>query len=183
MNQAMTSVHTTASAPAVQSLKHAVTAAVLTAILTVPILGLQLKLDGYQVVLEAHWRPVWIAVAAVFLFQLFKPALLRAKAAVRMPAIAPLGAREQRAIVWALVALGFVWPFIGSRGAIDIATLALIYVILGLGLNIVVGFAGLLDLGYVGFYAVGGYTHVARAEGIAPRNERAARTLLQHGVE
>ncbi|MGM2937651.1 ABC transporter permease subunit, partial [Bacillus cereus group sp. BC56] len=37
--------------------------------------------------------------------------------------------------------------------------LALIYVILGLGLNIVVGFAGLLDLGYVGFYAVGGYTY------------------------
>ncbi|MGU7776468.1 ABC transporter permease subunit, partial [Burkholderia sp. MR1-5-21] len=33
------------------------------------------------------------------------------------------------------------------------------YVILGLGLNIVVGFAGLLDLGYVGFYAVGGYTY------------------------
>jgi branched-chain amino acid transport system permease protein len=50
-------------------------------------------------------------------------------------------------------------PFFGSRGAVDVATLALIYVILGLGLNIVVGFAGLLDLGYVGFYAVGGYTY------------------------
>ena len=52
-----------------------------------------------------------------------------------------------------------MWPFFGSRGAVDVATLALIYVILGLGLNIVVGFAGLLDLGYVGFYAVGGYTY------------------------
>ena len=41
----------------------------------------------------------------------------------------------------------------------DVVTLALIYVILGLGLNIVVGYAGLLDLGYVGFYAVGGYTY------------------------
>ena len=39
------------------------------------------------------------------------------------------------------------------------ATLALIYVMLGLGLNIVVGFAGLLDLGYVAFYAVGAYTY------------------------
>lgn len=58
-----------------------------------------------------------------------------------------------------LLLIGLVWPFFGSRGAVDIATLAMIYVILGLGLNIVVGFAGLLDLGYVGFYAVGGYTY------------------------
>ncbi|MBS7350761.1 MAG: high-affinity branched-chain amino acid ABC transporter permease LivM, partial [Comamonas sp.] len=43
--------------------------------------------------------------------------------------------------------------------AVDIATLALIYVMLALGLNIVVGFAGLLDLGFVGFYAVGAYTY------------------------
>jgi len=42
---------------------------------------------------------------------------------------------------------------------VDIATLVLIYVMLGLGLNIVVGFAGLLDLGFVGFYAVGAYTY------------------------
>lgn len=41
-----------------QSLKNAVWAAVLTAILTIPILGLQLKLEGYRVVLEPHWRPV-----------------------------------------------------------------------------------------------------------------------------
>ena len=52
-----------------------------------------------------------------------------------------------------------IWPFFGSRGAVDIATLILIYVLLGLGLNIVVGLAGLLDLGYVGFYAVGAYTY------------------------
>ena len=53
-----------ASAPrasASDTLKNAVTAAVLTAILTIPVLGLQLKLDGYKVVLEPHWRPVWIA--------------------------------------------------------------------------------------------------------------------------
>ena len=36
---------------------------------------------------------------------------------------------------------------------------ALMYVVLGLGLNIVVGLAGLLDLGYVAFYAVGAYTY------------------------
>ncbi|MGU7776501.1 DUF3382 domain-containing protein, partial [Burkholderia sp. MR1-5-21] len=84
-----------------------------------------LKLDGYQVVLEAHWRPVWIAVAAVFLFQLFKPSLTRAKAAVKLPAMPAMGAQQQRAIIWVLLAVGLVWPFFGSRGAVDVATLAL----------------------------------------------------------
>ena len=51
------------------------------------------------------------------------------------------------------------WPFMASRGAIDLATLTLIYIMLGLGLNVVVGLAGLLDLGYVGFYAVGAYSY------------------------
>jgi branched-chain amino acid transport system permease protein len=40
---------------------------------------------------------------------------------------------------------------------VRIADLALLYVMLALGLNIVVGYAGLLDLGYVAFYAVGAY--------------------------
>ena len=42
---------------------------------------------------------------------------------------------------------------------VRIADMALIYVMLALGLNIVVGFAGLLDLGYVAFFAVGAYTY------------------------
>jgi len=41
---------------------------------------------------------------------------------------------------------------------IDVGTFALVYVILGLGLNIVVGYAGLLDLGYAAFFAIGAYT-------------------------
>ena len=41
---------------------------------------------------------------------------------------------------------------------VDDATLALAFVVMALGLNIVVGFAGLLDLGYVAFYAIGAYT-------------------------
>ena len=47
---------------------------------------------------------------------------------------------------------------ITSRYELDLATTFLIYVMLGWGLNIVVGLAGLLDLGYVAFYAVGAYT-------------------------
>ncbi|QGZ63496.1 high-affinity branched-chain amino acid ABC transporter permease LivM [Paraburkholderia acidisoli] len=142
-----------------QTLKGAFAAAIATIILTAPILGLQLTLDGYQVVLQQHWRPVWIAAAVVFVFQLVKPLVVRATSSVRLPKTPALGARQQRMAIWVLLAFGVVFPLMGSRGSIDVATLALIYVILGLGLNIVVGFAGLLDLGYVGFYAVGGYTY------------------------
>ncbi len=48
--------------------------------------------------------------------------------------------------------------FFVSCGAVDIATLTLIYVMLGLGLNVVVGLSDLLVLGYGGFYAIGAYT-------------------------
>ncbi len=62
------------------------------------------------------------------------------------------------AIVLGLAA--FLLPFLFSSGSpfIDDATTALAYIVMALGLNIVVGFAGLLDLGYVAFFAIGGYT-------------------------
>jgi branched-chain amino acid transport system permease protein len=62
-----------------------------------------------------------------------------------------------------LLAVGFALPFIISSYWLSIAILALIYVLLGLGLNIVVGLAGLLDLGYVAFYAVGAYGYALTA--------------------
>lgn len=46
----------------------------------------------------------------------------------------------------------------GGKYGITIMILALVYVLLGMGLNIVVGLAGLLDLGYVAFYAIGAYS-------------------------
>jgi branched-chain amino acid transport system permease protein len=57
----------------------------------------------------------------------------------------------------AIIACAF--PFIFSMYQTNIMTTALMYVVLGLGLNIVVGLAGLLDLGYVAFYAVGAYSY------------------------
>ncbi len=51
------------------------------------------------------------------------------------------------------------FPFIFSLYQTNIMITALIYIMLGLGLNIVVGLAGLLDLGYVAFYTVGAYTY------------------------
>lgn len=142
-----------------ETFKNAVAAALVTAVLTIPLLGMQLQLEGYRVVLNTHWTPVLVAVLAVFLFQLAKPALSRTRAGIKLPALPRMQPGQQRAAVLILLMAALVWPFFGSRGYVDVMTLALIYVVLGLGLNIVVGFAGLLDLGYVGFYAVGAYTY------------------------
>lgn len=56
-----------------------------------------------------------------------------------------------------LLALPFLLGATAGQGWIRILNFALLYVMLALGLNIVVGFAGLLDLGYIAFYAVGAY--------------------------
>jgi len=58
-----------------------------------------------------------------------------------------------------LLTLAIFFPHIFSTYQTSIMTTALMYVVLGLGLNIVVGLAGLLDLGYVAFYAVGAYSY------------------------
>jgi branched-chain amino acid transport system permease protein len=60
-------------------------------------------------------------------------------------------------LIVAAVAMPFM-PF-ADRRLVDVATLVLTYIMLGWGLNIVVGLAGLLDLGYVAFYAVGAYSY------------------------
>lgn len=69
--------------------------------------------------------------------------------------------QKNKLIVFVLAALGLlVLPLFAQQfgnGPVRIIDLALLYVMLALGLNIVVGYAGLLDLGYVAFYAVGAY--------------------------
>src|SRR3982750_611056 len=61
-----------------------------------------------------------------------------------------------------LVALPFVLVMAGTAW-VRITNLAILFVLLSLGLNIVVGFAGLLDLGYIAFYAVGAYVYALLA--------------------
>lgn len=58
----------------------------------------------------------------------------------------------------ALMFLPVTVSFLGGNYWVRILDFALLYILLALGLNIVVGFAGLLDLGYIAFYAVGAYT-------------------------
>jgi branched-chain amino acid transport system permease protein len=68
--------------------------------------------------------------------------------------------RARVGIVAAAIAFAIVLPFFFAAGAnfMEYLTTALAYVVMALGLNIVVGFAGLLDLGYVAFFAIGAYT-------------------------
>jgi branched-chain amino acid transport system permease protein len=64
-----------------------------------------------------------------------------------------------RALALVLIAIAIVLPFFFSQasGFLNATIIAFAYVVMALGLNVVVGFAGLLDLGYVAFYAFGAY--------------------------
>ena len=65
-------------------------------------------------------------------------------------------------IAIALIALPFALAMVGTAW-VRITNFAILFVLLSLGLNIVVGFAGLLDLGYIAFYAVGAYVYALLA--------------------
>ncbi|MBA1294095.1 high-affinity branched-chain amino acid ABC transporter permease LivM [Pseudomonas lurida] len=150
-------------------LKSAFFSALLVWAVAFPVLGLKLSIVGIN--LEVHGTgPVTLTIIALcsvlmFLRVLFSQQVGALFKSNRGPLMSPKVSqfltlpRTQRYIIIGLIVAALIWPFFGSRGAVDIATLILIYVLLGLGLNIVVGLAGLLDLGYVGFYAVGAYTY------------------------
>lgn len=158
-----------------RALPEALIAAALTAVLLTPIFGLRIHVDGVNVTLNRNPTPVIIAVVIVFLWRLLQEPLRQLWAQWSIPATWRENAatatwrrmRQQsryQALFWILLFLAaLIWPFTASRGAVDVMTLALIYVMLGLGLNIVVGFAGLLVLGYAAFYAVGAYTYALLA--------------------
>ncbi|MGB3126381.1 MAG: high-affinity branched-chain amino acid ABC transporter permease LivM [Pseudomonas sp.] len=150
-------------------LKSAFFSALLVWAVAFPVLGLKLSIVGIN--LEVHGTgPVTLTIIALCSVLMFLRVLFTQQVGTlfkgnRGPLVSPKVSqfltlpRTQRYIIIGLIVAALIWPFFGSRGAVDIATLILIYVLLGLGLNIVVGLAGLLDLGYVGFYAVGAYTY------------------------
>src|SRR6185369_533106 len=79
-----------------------------------------------------------------------------------MPPVLRTGlATAGRFLAPALLVFTFLVPviFYNQRYILDLGILVLTYVMLGWGLNVVVGLAGLLDLGYVAFYAVGAYSY------------------------
>ncbi|EMW1142972.1 high-affinity branched-chain amino acid ABC transporter permease LivM [Serratia marcescens] len=131
------------------------------------LMGMQLSLDGTKLVVhgaaEVRWMWIGIGCVIVFFFQLLRPLLQQGLKKVSGPAfVLPSfdGTTPRQKLLAALLIVAAVaWPLLVSRGTVDIATLTLIYVMLGLGLNVVVGLSGLLVLGYGGFYAIGAYTY------------------------
>jgi branched-chain amino acid transport system permease protein len=97
-----------------------------------------------------------VAAVAVALRLLFKRLGGFRQAVTKAPGV------TEKNVRWVLFGLAAVVvaaaPWIGKEFVADVLGSVGLYVLLGLGLNIVVGYAGLLDLGYVAFYAVGAYT-------------------------
>ncbi|MHC2020420.1 high-affinity branched-chain amino acid ABC transporter permease LivM [Methylobacterium sp. CM6247] len=139
--------------------------------LCVPIVSYRTDLgQGIGLVITTRWGTVLALCAAIFVLRLVQQLYLTGRArrrAARAPVVE--GASRLAAILAPItLVIALTLPLLatlltGSLGEgrywIDLGILILTYVMLGWGLNIVVGLAGLLDLGYVAFYAVGAYSY------------------------
>ena len=147
-----------------RSLLDAVLAGLIALIVFGPIVGI--VLNGYSFNFEPH-RLVWIiavVMAGRLLLSLFLQTTPGRKLLTRFDGgndgvyVRPIGAKTSlRWIIPLMAVIALLFPFVATKYLLTVAILGLIYVLLGLGLNIVVGLAGLLDLGYVAFYAIGAY--------------------------
>ena len=164
-----------AATGATLALKEALGAAFVALLLAIPLLSHRAALATGGLVLEARWGLVAAAVASVFVGRFFLAWLGRETLVTVAAAVAPktawlLGAAgaavKARWFGPAAIALVFALPLapFADRYIVELGILVLIYVMLGWGLNIVVGLAGLLDLGYVAFYAVGAYSYALLAQ-------------------
>lgn len=118
--------------------------------------------------LDLITRPIVVAVLVGLVFigrigMVLWKARPGSSAAIKKVA-APGGRGIGRFVAPVLLVLAVTMPLYSSRYVIDIGILVLTYIMLGWGLNIVVGLAGLLDLGYVAFYAVGAYSYALLAQ-------------------
>jgi branched-chain amino acid transport system permease protein len=168
-----------------QALKDAALAGVLAVGLFLPLVGFQTVTNmRNELVLETRWPLLAAVVATVIVGRLLYTLFLFPWIAARVGRPASLRYRldsseDARRVTWktwaTLFAAGFVaaYPALvmvigGGQGALkwidNFGIQILIYVMLGWGLNIVVGLAGLLDLGYVAFYAVGAYSYALLAK-------------------
>ena len=149
------------------NLVNALVSSLVLLVLASLLMGVQLSLDGTRLVVNGassvRWEWIGIGCAVVFFFQLFRPLLQNTLKRGSAPAfVLPSfdgSTPRQKVLALVLLAAAIAWPFLVSRGTVDVATLTLIYIMLGLGLNVVVGLSGLLVLGYGGFYAIGAYTY------------------------
>ena len=146
-----------------QALKDAALAALVAGILGLPLIGFRLVDQAGGEALATRWPALAAAIALAFagrlVLVLTGDGPRRGAAAVTStlaPIVRPVGVY----LPWLLIAFAVILPALpfANRGVIDSGILILTYVLLGWGLNIVTGLAGLLDLGYVAFLAIGAYT-------------------------
>ena len=146
--------------------KDSLAAGIVAALLAIPLLGFHL-IDRSQGPLLTY-RMMWVLYAAVAVFAGRFALTLGGGALGRYLSARPKTvklvtkpSRTRQIAGWVIGGFALVLPFLpfADRNLVDKATLVLIYVMLGWGLNVVVGLAGLLDLGYVAFYAVGAYSY------------------------
>jgi branched-chain amino acid transport system permease protein len=150
-------------------IKDAALAASVALVLAIPLVGFQSIEVNAALTSRTRWGWVAIGVAAVFggrLLLRIAQAFRRSRPGQAKRSVHVIGDRYAMPLTWLGIAAAVALPFLpfSSRYIVDLATLALIYVMLGWGLNVVVGLAGLLDLGYVAFYAVGAYSFALFAQ-------------------
>ncbi len=158
---------------AAERLKDAILAAAVAALLALPLIGFETVDTGGPLGIKTRFDYIAYAAIAVFLGRLgmrlafdwrrsYRERVVQAEPANidRKELLTVLGQKADKWLMPVLIGFAIVMPFLpfANRTVIDLGTVVLIYVMLGWGLNIVVGLAGLLDLGYVAFYAVGAYT-------------------------
>jgi branched-chain amino acid transport system permease protein len=158
------------TAGVVAAVKQAAIAAVVAFGLFVLLIGVRTEQGPTgALVISTRFRTLGVIVAAVFAGSLLRSLLAPGLAAL-LGRLAPqaAGAVGRLNAYAAPVFLGFalVVPllFHANGYLLDLASVIATYTMLGFGLNIVVGLAGLLDLGYVAFYAVGAYSYALIAQ-------------------
>jgi branched-chain amino acid transport system permease protein len=139
--------------------KDSALAAFVALILAIPLVGFDTNQPGGKSV-GTRWDWVAIAVVVVFVGRIVIGLLPRRRQGERPPVVSLFLTKHQNILGWVGLGIAIVWPFMpfATQYELDLATAVLIYIMLGWGLNVVVGLAGLLNLGYAAFYAVGAYT-------------------------
>jgi branched-chain amino acid transport system permease protein len=168
-----TSVAATATKrlPIAAALKDATLAALIAFGLFSLLIGLYTQQGSTgALVVTTRFEPLVLLVGAVFVGS-FLRALIFGRGPIgfdrALPSwLEPAVTRAGRFVAPALLVFALLVPvlFYDNRYLLDLGILVLTYVMLGWGLNIVVGLAGLLDLGYVAFYAVGAYSYALLAQ-------------------
>jgi branched-chain amino acid transport system permease protein len=133
-------------------MKNALISGLIALVLALPLAGLVTTPDEtLHLGLVFHPLPVAVISLGAFLARLAWGQLHKFKwPPLPKPHVAGLA-------LWGLPVVALL-PLLGGRRGLDIGLLVLTYMMLATGLNIVVGLAGLLDLGYVAFYAIGAYS-------------------------